>query len=66
MGIIPVVNENDSVSYNEIESEDGLFGDNDMLSAIVAVLCKARNLVILSPISMDCIVPLHACIRSAR
>ena len=41
MGIIPVVNENDSVSYTEIESEERLFGDNDMLSAVVAVLCKA-------------------------
>ncbi|RAR40679.1 glutamate 5-kinase [Paenibacillus sp. MDMC362] len=50
MGIIPVVNENDSVSYNEIESEERLFGDNDMLSAIVAVLCRARKLVILSDI----------------
>ncbi len=50
MGIIPIVNENDSVSYTEIESEDRLFGDNDMLSAVVAVLCKARKLVILSDI----------------
>lgn len=50
MGIIPVVNENDSVSYREIESEDRLFGDNDMLSAVVAVLCRARQLVILSDI----------------
>lgn len=50
MGIIPVVNENDSVSYTEIESEDRLFGDNDMLSAVVAVLCKAQKLVILSDI----------------
>lgn len=50
MGIIPVVNENDSVSYTEIESEDRLFGDNDMLSAIVAVLCRAQKLVILSDI----------------
>ena len=41
MGIIPIVNENDSVSYTEIESEDRLFGDNDMLSAVVAVLCRA-------------------------
>lgn len=51
MGIIPVVNENDSVSYTEIESEDRLFGDNDMLSAVVAVLCKAKQLVILSDIN---------------
>ncbi|MDO4173423.1 MAG: glutamate 5-kinase [Eubacteriales bacterium] len=51
MGIIPVVNENDSVSYTEIESEDRLFGDNDMLSAVVAVLCRAKRLVILSDIN---------------
>lgn len=50
MGIIPVVNENDSVSYTEIESEERLFGDNDMLSAVVAVLCRARRLVIFSDI----------------
>lgn len=50
MGIIPVVNENDSVSYTEIESEDRLFGDNDMLSAVVAVLCRAQKLIILSDI----------------
>ena len=30
MGVIPIVNENDSVSYKEIESEDRLFGDNDI------------------------------------
>ena len=51
MGIIPVVNQNDSVSYTEIESEDRLFGDNDMLSAVVAVLCRAKQLVILSDIN---------------
>ena len=50
LGIIPVVNENDSVSYTEIESDEKLFGDNDMLSAIVAVLCRAGKLVILSDI----------------
>lgn len=50
MGIIPIVNENDSVSYTEIESEERLFGDNDMLSAIVAILCKAQKLIILSDI----------------
>ena len=50
MGIIPVVNENDSVSYTEIESEERLFGDNDRLSAVVAVLCSAGRLVILSDI----------------
>lgn len=50
MGIIPVVNENDSVSYTEIESDERLFGDNDMLSAVVAVLCRAKRLIILSDI----------------
>jgi len=50
MGVIPVVNENDSVSYTEIESEERLFGDNDMLSAVVAVLCRASRLVIFSDI----------------
>lgn len=50
MDVIPVVNENDSVSYSEIESEERLFGDNDMLSAVVAVLCQASKLVILSDI----------------
>ena len=48
--IIPIVNENDSVSYTEIESKDRLFGDNDMLSAVVAVLCQADLLIILSDI----------------
>jgi glutamate 5-kinase len=50
MGVVPIVNENDSVSYTEIQSEERLFGDNDMLSAVVAVLCKADLLVILSDI----------------
>lgn len=45
MGCIPIVNENDSVSFEEIE-----FGDNDALSAYVAVLCHADALVILSDI----------------
>ena len=48
--IIPIVNENDSVSYTEIESEEKLFGDNDMLSAVVAILCRASRLIILSDI----------------
>ena len=50
MDIIPVVNENDSVSYTEIESDERLFGDNDVLSAVVAVLCSASKLIILSDI----------------
>ena len=50
LGVIPIVNENDSVSYTEIESEERLFGDNDMLSAVVAILCRAGRLIILSDI----------------
>ena len=50
MGVVPIVNENDSVSYTELESEDRLFGDNDRLSAVVAALCRAGRLAILSDI----------------
>ena len=45
MNVIPVVNENDSVSTEEIE-----FGDNDTLSAVVAKLVGADALVIMSDI----------------
>lgn len=51
MGIIPIVNENDSVSSAEIETGAGkVLGDNDTLSAIVAKLCKADMLVLMSDI----------------
>lgn len=50
MGVIPIVNENDSVSHTEIQSAERLFSDNDMLSAIVSILCKAQKLIILSDI----------------
>lgn len=51
MGIIPVVNENDSVSSAEIETgHHKVLGDNDTLSAIVAGLCQADLLVLLSDI----------------
>jgi glutamate 5-kinase len=56
-GIIPIVNENDSVSVEEIESgEQRVFGDNDTLSAIVAKLIGADLLIILSDIDgfYDC------------
>ena len=48
--IIPIVNENDSVSHTEIESDKKLFSDNDMLSALVAIFCKASKLIIFSDI----------------
>jgi glutamate 5-kinase len=50
LGVIPVVNENDSVCIEEIESEHKIFGDNDTLSAVVAVLVNADLLVLLSDI----------------
>ncbi len=57
LGIIPVVNENDSVSSNEIETgKCKVLGDNDTLSAIVARLVKADLLILLSDIDglYDC------------
>ncbi len=43
--MVPVVNENDTVSTYEMQ-----FGDNDTLSAIVASLTKADLLILLSDI----------------
>ena len=43
MGVIPVVNENDTVAYEEIR-----LGDNDTLAAMVANLVEANLLVILT------------------
>ena len=48
-GIIPIVNENDTVSIDELENI-AKFGDNDNLSAIVSVLIDADLLIILSDI----------------
>lgn len=45
LGVIPIVNENDTVSTDEIE-----FGDNDTLSALVAALVGADMLILLSDI----------------
>ena len=51
LGVIPVVNENDSVSSAEIETgKCKVLGDNDTLSAIVARLCGAGLLVLFSDI----------------
>lgn len=48
-GVVPVVNENDSVSTAELEeSEQKSFGDNDKLSAIVASKIEADLLIILT------------------
>ena len=49
MGAIPVVNENDTVSTDEIQYVN-TFGDNDTLSALVAALTGADMLILLSDI----------------
>lgn len=46
--IIPIVNENDPISTDEIEEER--FGDNDRLSAMTAALIEADGLIILSDV----------------
>ena len=40
-GVIPIINENDSVSYDEIK-----IGDNDNLSALTAILWSADMLIV--------------------
>ncbi|AEV70273.1 glutamate 5-kinase [Acetivibrio clariflavus] len=50
-GIIPIVNENDSVAVDEIESGvNRVFGDNDTLSAMVGEIVRADLLIILTDI----------------
>lgn len=46
--IIPIINENDTVAIDELDGNN--FGDNDMLSAIVAGLISADRLIILTDI----------------
>jgi glutamate 5-kinase len=45
LGVVPIVNENDTVAVDEIR-----FGDNDRLAALVANLVNAELLVILSDV----------------
>lgn len=45
LGVVPIINENDSVSIEEIK-----FGDNDRLSALVAGLSDAQLLIILTDV----------------
>lgn len=44
-GVVPIINENDAVSFTELK-----FGDNDKLSALVACLLPADLLVILTTV----------------
>ncbi len=48
MGIIPIVNENDTVAIDELDGEN--FGDNDRLSAIVADIVNADLLIMITDI----------------
>jgi len=66
LGVVPVVNENDTVAVDEIR-----FGDNDTLAALVANLLEAEVLVLLTdqPGMYDCDPRAHpeaALIREAR
>ncbi|AGK53817.1 glutamate 5-kinase [Bacillus sp. 1NLA3E] len=45
-GILPIINENDTVSVEELT-----FGDNDMLSALVSGLVHAEQVIILTDIN---------------
>ncbi len=51
LGVVPVLNENDTVGTAELETAAGhVFGDNDKLSALVASKVGADLLVILSDV----------------
>ena len=52
MGVIPVINENDTVSTTELEITDRspTFGDNDKLSALVMSKLEAALLILLSDV----------------
>lgn len=50
MKIIPIINENDAVSIDELGHETK-FGDNDELSSIIAILLNADLLIMLSDIN---------------
>ncbi|MCI4624500.1 MAG: glutamate 5-kinase [Candidatus Magnetoovum sp. WYHC-5] len=45
LNVIPIINENDTVSFDEIK-----FGDNDRLASLVAVSLEAKHLIILSDV----------------
>lgn len=47
LGVVPIVNENDSVSVRELV---GAFGDNDELSALLATAVKAHWLLLLTDV----------------
>lgn len=52
LGVVPIINENDSVSVRELV---GAFGDNDELSALVATAVEADWLLLLTDVDGFCI-----------
>lgn len=54
LGVVPIVNENDTVATREIR-----FGDNDRLAALVARLVDAKQLVLLSDVDALYTAPPH-------
>src|SRR5258706_3651368 len=44
-GVVPIINENDAVSFTELK-----FGDNDLLSALVSSLLPADLLIVLTTV----------------
>jgi len=59
LGVVPVVNENDATTTDEIT-----FGDNDALAAQVAVLTRARLLVLLTEV--DGVYATHPAVPGAE
>jgi glutamate 5-kinase len=59
LGVVPVVNENDATATDEIT-----FGDNDALAAQVAVLTRARLLVLLTEV--DGVYATHPAVAGAE
>lgn len=53
MGVVPIINENDTVSTDELEMIDRSpsFGDNDKLSALVMSKLEAQVLILLSDVA---------------
>lgn len=48
-GVVPIINENDAVTIEEIENLEG-FGDNDYLGALVSIALEAKYYVNLSTV----------------
>jgi glutamate 5-kinase len=59
LGVVPVVNENDATATDEIT-----FGDNDTLAAQVAVLTRARLLILLTEV--DGVYATHPAVPGAE